>query len=180
MICKRCGTRYTISGLHNVNRTQYLIILARRAKETENYSRAIKYYEQYLLEDPYSWEAEYNIKLCAFLGAGPGKRPNRLGDLAESFDTITKLISRIDDPEERKRAIFSINDEIIEISKDNYLNADMLEVFNGKLDETDDVLASIGNSKYLQGCATLSVLKWSQGLATHIYENDHIYEAEDI
>jgi len=69
-VCQNCGTKYSveearkmmIEGTVKIDETvelSNLYVLARRAKETDNLENASKYYNQIVVKDPKSWEANF-------------------------------------------------------------------------------------------------------------------------
>lgn len=78
-ICQNCGTRYStdeiqkmmvvgnvnVSGstinINNSGRLNNLYIIARRARDNKNWEDAERNYNLILIDDPYSWEANYYV-----------------------------------------------------------------------------------------------------------------------
>lgn len=118
-VCQSCGTKYTVEEakklmiegtvevtgtvkVDNQAKVSNLLILARRAKETNDSKTAAQYYQQLLLEDPDNWEAAFytifydahNNKI-AQIGAAANRVSNSLTSV---FNQIRLL------PEEKKLA----------------------------------------------------------------------------
>ena len=67
-VCQHCGTKYTIEEakklmgivkIDDSDELKNLYELARRAKNDNNSENAQKFYEQILVKDPSSWEANF-------------------------------------------------------------------------------------------------------------------------
>lgn len=118
-VCQSCGTKYTLEEakklmiegtvevtgtvtVDNREKVNNLLVLAQRAKRTNDSKTAAQYYQQLLLEEPDNWEAAfYTIFYDAHNNkiAQIGEAANRVGNsLPAVFEQIRLL------PEEEKQA----------------------------------------------------------------------------
>lgn len=117
-VCQSCGTKYTLEEakklmiegtvevtgtvtVDNREKVNNLLVLAQRAKRTNDSKTAAQYYQQLLLEDPDNWEAAfYTIFYDAHNNkiAQIGEAANRVGNsLTAVFEQINLL------PQEEKQ-----------------------------------------------------------------------------
>lgn len=124
-VCQSCGTKYSVEearkmmvdGTVDVKGTvkidtsselQNLYEIARRAKNTDNAENAAKYYDQILVKDPSSWEANFYVvyfkamscKLGEICSAGTSVSnciPTVLNLVKENFSDETQLTNIIEE-----------------------------------------------------------------------------------
>ena len=158
-VCQECGCKYSIQETKNLvmgddpnnvmgtvkvdvsSELDNLYQLARRARNDGNSENAQKYYEQIIVKDPSSWEANFytvyyqsmNCKIAQIQSAGIR--------LSNCEDTVLKLIKEnVCDEEERKKAVVEIATRLI-------LIANML--YNGAKNHYNGIGDSIRN-RYTQ------------------------------
>ena len=121
-ICSNCGTKYTVEEAKallkevedskkegNKKDLNTLYELARRARSTNNYSKAAEYYSEILIQNPNDWEANFyqtycDIQNCKIMEIGI--TVERLKNSAVvSIDLISKYI---DNEEEKYEKAFEV------------------------------------------------------------------------
>ncbi|MCF0177942.1 MAG: hypothetical protein HUJ90_04885 [Bacteroidales bacterium] len=134
-VCQACGCKYSveeakkmmIEGTVDVtgstvkvdtsNELKNLYELARRAKTDGNSENAQKYYDQILVKDPSSWEANFysvyyqsmNCKIAEIQGAAIR--------LSNCEDTVLNLIKdNVSDSDEQRKAVDEVGASLIHIS----------------------------------------------------------------
>ena len=160
-VCQSCGTKYApeearklmveidgkvdVTGstvkVDNSDELANLYVLARRAKDDNNSENAEKYYNQIIIKDPSSWEANFYAIYYNSMNCTIGNIENAAIKLCNCEDTILKLIKEnVLDEKERYKAVDEIGAKLISI-------AGML--FNAAKNHYDDIDYSI-RSDYTQ------------------------------
>lgn len=161
-VCKSCGCKYSveearklmIEGTVDVTGStvkvdtsaelKNLYELARRAKTDGNSENAQKYYEQILIKDPSSWEANFYSTFYQSMNCKIGEIGMAAIRVSNCEDTVLKLIKEnVSDSEEQRKAVDEVAAMSISI-------ADML--FNAYKNYYDNIDLKIKNS-YVQGYA---------------------------
>ena len=114
-VCQNCGTKYSVEearkmmmegpvsiegtvsveGTVKVDKSEELknlYILARRAKEANNSENACKYYNDIVLKDPNSWEANFYLVYYHALNCKKGQIGNEAIDVTNSIESTIKLL----------------------------------------------------------------------------------------
>ena len=100
-VCQHCGTKYTVEEAKKLMGTvkidysdelKNLYDLARRAKNDNNSENAQKFYEQILVKDPSSWEANFYSVYYQCLNTNIAGIKNAAITLNNCEDTILKMI----------------------------------------------------------------------------------------
>lgn len=107
-VCENCGTKYTpdearklMDTIDNSEKVKNLYILARRARDSENYADGQKYYSEILVEEPDSWEATfYNVYFRA-LQCKIGQIGQAASSISNCLKDVFVLIRDKVDPEMR-------------------------------------------------------------------------------
>ena len=116
-VCQNCGTKYSVEeakkllGTVKVDKTEEtekLLVLARRAREDNNSENAEKYYGLVLQEDPDNWEAAffqvyYQSMQCKIMNISSAAY-----SVANNIDSTMKLISEMQDTDEKNRALDTV------------------------------------------------------------------------
>ena len=116
-VCQNCGTKYSVEeakkllGTVKVDKTEEtekLLVLARRAREDNNSENAEKYYGLVLQEDPDNWEAAffqvyYQSMQCKIMNISSAAY-----SVANNIDSTMKLISGMQDTDEKNRALDTV------------------------------------------------------------------------
>lgn len=116
-VCQNCGTKYTVEEakkmlgtvkIDKTDETEKLLVLARRARDDNNSENAEKYYDLVLQEDPNNWEAAffqvyYQSMQCKIINIS-----NAAYAVANNIDSTMKLISSMQDEEEKENAINTV------------------------------------------------------------------------
>ncbi len=106
-VCQNCGTKYTIEEakklmgtvkIDDTDELKNLYELARRAKENNNSDNAQKYYEQILVKNPSSWEANFYSVYYQSLNTVIAGISNAAISFTNNLKTVFLLIKKnIDD-----------------------------------------------------------------------------------
>lgn len=109
-VCQACGTKYSVEeakkimeGTVEVTGTvkvdsssdlENLYEIARRARDSENHENALKYYDQILMKESNSWEAQFYVvysraMLCKIAEIGISAQ-----SVYNSFDSILELVKK--------------------------------------------------------------------------------------
>lgn len=115
--------------------------LARRAKNDNNSENAQKYYEQILVKDPDSWEANFYSVYYQSMNCKIANIQSAAIRITNCEDTVLKLINNnIKDKDEQKKAVNEMSDRCILISS---------MLFNGAKNHFDGIDAQI-KSRFVQ------------------------------
>ena len=121
-VCQNCGTKYTVEEakklmidgtvevegtvkIDDTNELENLLILARRAKESNDFQNGKIYYDQILVKQPSNWEAAFYSIYFAALSTTLGQLENNAINMANGIDTVAKLI--LDLPDDQKLTAIS-------------------------------------------------------------------------
>lgn len=134
-VCQSCGTKYSveeakkmmIEGVVDVtgstvkvdqsDELKNLYELARRAKNDNNSENAQKYYDQVLIKDPSSWEANFYTVYFQSMNCKIGQIQSAAIRLSNCEDTVLRLIKdNISEPKEQRKAIDEMGAKLIDIS----------------------------------------------------------------
>lgn len=127
-VCQHCGTMYSaeearkllVEGTVKIDHTDELNNLyqvARRARSTKNSENAQKFYEQILVKDPSSWEANFYSIYYQSMNCTVGGikiAANRITNIERSV--LNMLKNSILEPDEQKQAAMEMAKELIELS----------------------------------------------------------------
>jgi predicted nucleic acid-binding Zn-ribbon protein len=114
-VCQNCGTKYSVEeakkmmmggtvsiegtvsvdGVVKVDASddlKNLYILARRAKESDNSENACKYYNEIILKDPNSWEANFYLIYYHACNCKKGQIANEAIDVTNCIESTIKLL----------------------------------------------------------------------------------------
>lgn len=114
-LCQNCGTKYSVEearkmmmegpvtiegtvaveGVVKVDVSddlKNLYILARRAKESDNSENACKYYNEIILKDPNSWEANFYLIYYHACNCKKGQIANEAIDVTNCIESTIKLL----------------------------------------------------------------------------------------
>ena len=126
-VCQYCGTKYTVeeakkmmiegtvdvSGstvkVDNSDELNNLYELARRAKQTDDFESALKYYDLILLKDPTSWEATFHSAYFKSINCKVAEIASALVSLMKSLNPTLMLVNEhLDSVEKQNEAISEI------------------------------------------------------------------------
>lgn len=135
-VCQSCGTKYTveaakkllIEGVVDVSGStvkidqsdelKTLYELARRAKNDNNSENAQKYYDQLLLKDPSSWEANFYTVYYQSMNCKIAYIQSASIRLSNCEDTVLRLLKdNVLNPQERWNAVDEMAANLIRISE---------------------------------------------------------------
>ena len=125
-VCQSCGCKYSVEEakkmmiegtvkIDSSDELKNLYALARRAKESEDYENAAKYYEQILPKDSSSWEANLYSAFCLAMSkedeaTGSDTSTEKIQNLEETLEKAIKptfmiVSNNVSDEEEKKEAV---------------------------------------------------------------------------
>lgn len=158
-VCQTCGTKYSVEEAKRMmvegtvdvtgstvkvdtsSELKNLYELARRAKTDGNSENAQKYYDQILIKDPSSWEANFYSVYYQSMNCKIGQIQSAAIRLSNCEDTVLKLIKEnVSDPEEQRKAVDEVGARLINIA---------IMLFNAAKNHYDGIGPSI-QSKYTQ------------------------------
>ena len=128
-VCQHCGTKYSVEEAKKLfvegtvkidvsDELKNLYELARRAKTDNNTENAQKYYEQILVKDPSSWEANFYATYFQSMNCKIGQIGMAAIRISNCEDTVFKLIKKnITDFKERRKAVDEVAAKLISISR---------------------------------------------------------------
>lgn len=200
-VCQSCGTKYSVEeakkmmveGTVDVKGTvkidtsselQNLYEIARRAKDSGNNEQAEKYYDQILVKDPSSWEANYyavyfkamSCKIAEIWSAG-----HSMSNCLEPVLTLVK--NNVIDEEEQKKVLSeiyartsSISDLLSSAARNHYEGID-IQIQADYVQEYVDNASESATTMYLLGDLvdtlfegkynTISANAWDDGINIH-------------
>lgn len=136
-VCQGCGTKYTLEEARKLmgmeapsgaaptttvridqsNELKNLYELAHRAKNDNNSENAQKFYEQILVKDPSSWEANFYTVYYQSMQCKIADIQSAAVRLSNCEDTVLKLVKdNITDPSEAMKVVDEIAAKLIGIS----------------------------------------------------------------
>lgn len=135
-VCQMCGTKYTVeearklmiegkvdvSGstviIDNSAELRNLYDLARRARANNNSENAQKYYDQIIIKDPSSWEANFYTTYYQSMNCKIGEIRVAAVRISNCEDTVFNLIKdNVTDPDEQRKAVDEVAAKLIYISE---------------------------------------------------------------
>ena len=145
-VCQSCGTKYSpeeakkimegtveVTGTVKVDSSselENLYEIARRARDSENSENALKYYDQILMKDANSWEAQFYVVYFRAMSCKIGEIGLAATNVYKSFDSVLNLIKKNTTEEEQTKAVAEICARSHDIS---------LSLFNGALNTYKDI-----------------------------------------
>jgi len=90
--------------------------LARRAKDTNNSENALKYYNQILVKDPNSWEAQFYVVYYRTMQCKIIEISNVAVDLTNVLPTVFNLIKSNENKEEYEKILVELTKHILSLS----------------------------------------------------------------
>lgn len=134
-VCKSCGCKYSVEEARKLmiegtvdvtgstvkvdtsGELKNLYELARRAKTDGNSENAQKYYDQIVIKDPSSWEANFYSTYYQSMNCKIAQIQSAAIRMSNCEDTVLNLIKdNVTDPEERKKAIDEVASRLISIA----------------------------------------------------------------
>lgn len=134
-VCQSCGTKYSLEearrmmgeggngvtgGVVNAGNSDELAnlyLLARRAKGDNNSENAQKYYEQIIIKDPSSWEANFYTTYYQSMNCKIAEIGLASIRISNCEDTVFNLIKEnVTDPDEQRKAVDEVAARLISIS----------------------------------------------------------------
>lgn len=141
-VCQSCGCKYSLEEAKRMmkdgsvevagstakadrpDELKNLYELARRAKKDDNSENAQKYYEQILIKDPSSWEANFYAVYYQSMNCKIGQIQSAAIRLSNCEDTVLQLIKdNVSDPQDQKMAILEMEVRLVSISQMLYTAA---------------------------------------------------------
>lgn len=150
-VCQDCGCKYSLEEARKMmiegnvdvsgstvkvdtsDELKNLYELARRAKADGNSENAQKYYEQIIVKDPKSWEANFYTTYYQSMNCKIGEIGVAAARVANCADSVFKLIKEnVSDADEQRKAVdevaakmISISDMLFNAYKNHYDNIDI-------------------------------------------------------
>ena len=207
-VCQNCGTKYTveeakkmmIEGTVDVQGTvkidssselQNLYKLARSASIENNTENAAKYYEQILVKDPNSWEANYYAVYYKSMSCRLGEISKAARNVANCLPRVIQLVkTNIPNESDRKRIVEEIclkNGEISSMfcksATNHYMGIDesikykFEEEYIQNIIETQQIMYYYGvivEKQFKEECSDVIVESWKLGIIIHRFLFKHL------
>ena len=133
-VCQSCGTKYSpeeakkimegtveVTGTVKVDSSselENLYEIARRARDSENNENALKYYDQILMKDSNSWEAQFYVVYFRAMVCKIAEIGISAANIYKSFEPLLNLIKEtVKDDDEQLKIIEEISNRSLFISQ---------------------------------------------------------------
>lgn len=166
-VCQNCGTKYSVEDARQMmnddngpvevtgsvridtsNELKNLYTLARRYRDADNTENAAKYYDQILINDPNSWEANFYLVYFSAFQAKKYQVPKIANDIyniiAPTIQLIKEHVTDEDEQEQALKDVISRTETIAPLLMKDGIDLDPMEFF-----ATRDTVKSI----FFQICA---------------------------
>lgn len=117
-VCQHCGTKYTVEearkllGTVRIDTTEEvknLYQIARRARDNNNAENAQKFYDQILVKDPSSWEANFYAVYYQSMQTKIADISSAAIRMKNTEDSVLHLIQQnVTEPNARKKAVLEV------------------------------------------------------------------------
>lgn len=200
-VCQSCGTKYTVEeakkmmveGTVDVKGTvkidtsselNNLYEIARRAKDSDNSEQAEKYYDQILVKDPSSWEANFYVvyfKAMSCKIAEIWSAANSIGNCIEPVINLVK--EKVTDEEEQKNVLSELYSRTASISHllsnaaENHYNGIDVQIQHEYTQEFIDSASAAATTMYAFGniiennfggkYGIIAASAWTDGIEIH-------------
>ena len=136
-VCQHCGTKYTteeakkLMGAVTIDRSgdlQNLFVLARRARNDNNYANAEKYYSMITQIVPNNWEAAFFHIYFRAMQSKLKETESAAASIEDCIESTCELIKEIEESEEQNNALYTFLNYVINIANffarcsNNYFN----------------------------------------------------------
>lgn len=151
-VCQNCGTKYSVEDARQMmnddngpvevtgsvridtsNELKNLYTLARRYRDADNTENAAKYYDQILISDPNSWEANFYLVYFSAFQAKKYQVPKIADDIhniiAPTIQLIKEHVTDEDEQEQALKDVISRTETIAPLLMKNGLDLDPMEFF---------------------------------------------------
>lgn len=176
-VCQSCGTKYSVEearkmmveGTVDVKGTvkidtsselKNLYEIARRAKETDNSENAAKYYDQILIKDPSSWEANFYVVYFKAMACKIAEIWSAASSITNSLHPVLSLVKdNVADAAEQRAVISEIYSRVTLIAnmlnnaaKSHYQDIDLqirdnfVQEYANNASASADALYELGNA----------------------------------
>lgn len=176
-VCQSCGTQYSVEeakkmmveGTVDVKGTvkvdtsdelKNLYEIARRAKDSDNYENAAKYYDMILVKDPQSWEANFYLVYSQAMCCKIAEIANAAQKVHNTYPCIISLIKENVKEEDCMSVVQEITDKVTGLS--SMLSEVTIKTFK----EIDGTVQSQFSAEYMNHafCAANISLLWGDNL----------------
>lgn len=130
-VCQSCDLKYSVEEakkrmmtesttdvpgtgkVDNSAKLDGLYQAARRAKNSNNFNQAFKYYEQIMMEDLNSWEPTFYVEYTSAVQEfKKGEIDSSISTIVSCLDSVFDLIENIQDIDEQKLAAEEVNEQV--------------------------------------------------------------------
>ena len=134
-VCQSCGTKYSVEEARKMmagdkvevegtvkidtsSELENLYELARRAKDTNNSENALKYYDQILVKEPNSWEAQFYVVYFKSMGCKIAEISSAATNLNNCIEPVLNLVkNNINNSDEQDNIIEEICDRTMTMAE---------------------------------------------------------------
>lgn len=199
-VCQSCGTKYSVEeakrmmveGTVDVKGTvkidtsselKNLYEIARRAKETDNSENAAKYYDQILVKDPSSWEANFFVVYFKAMSCKIAEIWSAGTSISNCVPTVIDLIKNNVPEDEQTSAIsevyvrcMGISSMLSNASRSHYDDIDIqirgnyTQEYVNNAAAAADIMYTLGNaldSVFGEKQGTVIAESWGDGIKLH-------------
>lgn len=197
-VCQVCNTKYSVEearkmmgidvmqiggtvSIDNSSELNNLYEIARRAKDTNNSENALNYYDQILVKDPNSWEAQFYVVYFRAMECRIMEIALAANSITNCLNPVLNLVKNNSDETEQENILSEIHERCSvicqifkDVSYDTYM--DMDADFRENQEYVDRIL-SIANLLYVLAdqleeifegkYSSLSVMSWKQAIEIH-------------
>lgn len=132
-ICQSCGTKYSVEEARKMMTGETVAVegtvkidtsseldnlyeVARRAKDTNNSENALKYYDQILVKDANSWEAQFYVIYFRAMDCKIAEIGSVAASLRDSIVSILELVKNNVDEDKQEETILEIYERCSSVS----------------------------------------------------------------
>ena len=200
-VCQSCGTKYTVEeakkmmveGTVDVKGTvkidtsselQNLYEVARRAKDSDNSEQAEKYYDQILVKDPSSWEANFYVVYFKAMSCKIAEIWNAGTSMSNCLEPVLSLVKKnVTDEEEQKKVLSEIYartssiSDLLSSAAENHYNGIDIQIQGDYVQEYVNNASASATTMYVLGDLvdtlfegkynTISTSAWDDGINIH-------------
>lgn len=199
-VCQVCNTKYSVEearkmmgidvmqiggtvSIDNSSELNNLYEIARRAKNTNNSENALNYYDQILVKDPNSWEAQFYVVYframqCRIIEIAPAAN-----SISNCIEPVLNLVKEYVGENEQGQVVSEIYERCVVISEmlnnasyntymdiDINIRDDFVQEYLDRVINVVDLLYNLGNKLtdiFGDTYSQFAVNSWKQGIDIH-------------
>lgn len=206
-VCQDCNTKYSVEEakrmynetvkvrgtvkIDSSSELSNLYEIARRAKDTNNAENALRYYDQILIKDPNSWEAQFYVVYFRAMVCETTEIGISASNLSDSISPILDLVKNNVGGDKQEEIILeiyercsSVSNLLFKITKNWYLSIDnkfkkkIIPQYNANILPIAFIMFSLGDSlieAYGNQFTNIASRSWIDGVELYKKYPDTIY-----